>query len=95
MVDTKHKAANVNITAVWSDPASLPIDFVDQLHIQRVGDRYFLTFGQGNFPLVEGKPEADLKIQIRPVHRYVISSADLRRMIVAATTTLASEENGE
>ena len=87
--------SQLQVTAAWDDPLALPLEFADQVHVQRVGDRYILTVGQGNFPLVGGKLTEALQINIRPLHRYVISTADLRRISDTIASLLPLPENGK
>jgi hypothetical protein len=83
---------NVTVTARWATASELPVEFADQMHVQRTGDRFFVTLGQGAFPLMEGPPQGDIEISIRPLHRYVISTADLRRFVEALQQTLPAED---
>lgn len=87
------EAMPVQIRAVWGAASELPVEFADHVHVQRIGDRYFLTIGQSNFPLFEGQPTAPVDIPIRPLHRYAVSEADFRRIVgVLSGTVPPSQE---
>jgi hypothetical protein len=85
----------VPVTAEWESPLELPLEFADQIHVQRVGDRYVLTIGHGNFPLVGPRPVEPFKIGIRPLHRYVVTIADLRRFSDTIASMIPKPENAE
>lgn len=70
---------SATVTAKWDQPTGLVVKFADHLHVQRVGDQYFLTLGQAQFPLAEGNATGDIEIPIRPLERYAVSESDLRQ----------------
>ena len=62
----------------WGDPSSLDQVFVDQLAIQSVEERFYLTFGQIRMPL---NAVAGGAAPIQPMVRLIVSTESLQRMV--------------
>jgi hypothetical protein len=65
------KVLNVKVSWEGAEPPE-PV-FIDQFHLQHIGDYYFLTFGQSVFPLVVEQGVAPINTPIRPVARFVLT----------------------
>jgi hypothetical protein len=60
------------VKTTWREPEGMEPAFVEHLHIQRVEDKFFLTFGRIDFPL-SGFPDEDSpEAWIEPVARFVV-----------------------
>jgi hypothetical protein len=82
----------VNAELRWSDPENLEPVFVDQAHIARLNDLFYLTFAQVRLPLVHkgSAGERAVKGEIRPVVKLILPKEALQ--MVAALLQRASME---
>jgi hypothetical protein len=76
----------------WPEIRELPLVFADQVHIQRVPDRFYVTFGQVNLPIISGAPPSGFRADVRPVIRLVITAEDMRRIVGAIQTVMEPVE---
>lgn len=72
-----------NVELNWMNAQELPLVLADQVHIQAVPGRYYITFGQVNLPVFVGAPPSDFRADVRPVVRLVISTEDFKRILSA------------
>ena len=76
----------------WGKPEHLEPIFADNLHLQRINDQFYLTFGQIVPPLVEGSPNERMVAEIRPVARMIVTKDALGRISELLVRNLKSEE---
>lgn len=75
---TPEKAVAPPVTITWRDVATLPIQFADFLHWRAAHDRFYLTIGQLDLPIVEGPLPSTTSIEVRPIVRLAITPETLR-----------------
>jgi hypothetical protein len=84
------KRGEVQAQAVWVDTEEPEPAFVDEVYIQGVADRFYLTFGQIRLPLAA--EEGPVTAQIRAVARVIVPKESLRRIVDALSRTLSQAE---
>ena len=75
---TEHK-----LEGAWSEARDVDPIFVDELELQGLGDRTYITFGQLRLPTVQAGTQPGAQVEIRPVVRLVVTTATLEKMLVA------------
>ena len=85
------KGSQPALEAYWGKADHLEPVLVDNLHLQRVNNQYYLTFGQIRLPLVEA-PTERVVAEIRPMTRLIIPRDALRRIVELLSRTLKHEE---
>ena len=70
--------APVQLTLTWSSADQIDLVHVDHLHLARVKDQFYLTFGQVRMPVDTSGP---LTGEIRPAARLVLTREALARMV--------------
>ena len=73
----------IKLGGAWSDASQIEQVFVDELQIQDIGDRCYITFGQVRLPDVEASKQSGAKVEIRPVVRLIVTKAALTKMLNA------------
>jgi len=71
--------ASGRMTAQWVESASPELQFADQLHVIRVDDRFYLTFGQTRVPV--GSSGGELLGEIHPVARLVLTKQAMTAIV--------------
>ena len=83
MADRK-SAKPFEAKAVWADALAVDPVFVDELYLQMVNDRYYLTFGQLRLPLVDPSDSSEpIVAQLQPVVRLIVAKGTLKRFAAA------------
>jgi len=62
----------------WSAGEDLDPVFADQMHLARMNDQYYLTFGQARILTALGAPES---VEVRPVGRFIIPKRTLEQLV--------------
>jgi hypothetical protein len=87
--DEKPKYGNAGaVQFKWADATALPIHAVEQLHVQSVQGRFYLTFGQLNLPVMVEGPPPGFKADVRPVARLMVLPQDLESIVRTLQTVL-------
>jgi hypothetical protein len=66
----------------WSNPEHLDPVFADQMHLTRMNDQYYLTFGQirPTFADVGKGPPVTTRAEVRPMVRITMSREILQKV---------------
>jgi hypothetical protein len=72
----------------WGDSTALPIHAVEQLHVQVVQGRIYLTFGQLNLPVMVEGPPPGFKADVRPVARLMVLPHDFETIVRTMQTVV-------
>ncbi len=75
---TRAPKGEVQLGLRWGDANELEQVLADELQIQSVNNRFYLTFGQILVPVVE--PKEGQVVEIRPVGRFVVSKTSLEKI---------------
>ena len=68
------------VKTTWREPQGMEPAFVEHLHIQRIDEKFFLTFGRIDVPL-SGLPDEDsAEVWIEPVARFVVPLPAMQRI---------------
>ena len=78
----------------WTPGQKLPLSFADQLHMTRIGDQVYVTFGQTRLP-VTGEGEEGFSAEIDSVASLVIPTQSLERMVQVLQSALVGSEAKE
>ncbi|CAN5881151.1 hypothetical protein BH11GEM1_BH11GEM1_23210 [soil metagenome] len=73
----------MQIRAEWSDPRVLDVIVADELQLQDVGDRCYLTFGQVRLPIISEEMDENATGVIQSVVRLVVTKKALLEMLKA------------
>jgi len=76
----------------WGKADGLDPVFADNLHLQRVNDQCYLTFGQIRPPMVLSGPPKDIEAEIRPIVRIIVSREALQRMADLLSRNLKTDD---
>jgi len=80
--EEKHiTAPQASIDVFWGKGEALEPIFADNLHLQRINDQFYLTFGQVRLPLIETNPAERVVAEIRPVVRLIVPKDALQRVV--------------
>jgi hypothetical protein len=80
---TEAAATQMQVHAVWGDPLSLDVVFADELQLQDIGDRCYLTFGQVRLPSLVTAADSEKAGVIQPVVRLVVTKSAVLKMLRA------------
>ena len=86
--------ARVEVKPHWGGGTEIEPIFVDQLHILRIENQFYLTFGQTRFPIVEG-PGGTIDAEIKAVVKMVIPKEALQRIVSLLAMNAESEKGAE
>lgn len=78
----------------WGSDHDVGQDYVDEMLIQVVNERAYLTFGQIRLPLAT-EPSETAQVEIRPVTRLIVSVATLKRMLDVLNPIVAKHAKDE
>lgn len=78
MPDKSDTKSGQSLEVFWGSPEGVEIVWADNLHLQRVNNQYYLTFGQVRPPVAEGIER--IVAEIRPVARLVVTKDALKRI---------------
>jgi hypothetical protein len=87
------KGGEVQARAVWVDTEDPEPTFADEVYIQGIGDRFYLTFGQVRLPLAA--EEGPVTAQIRAVARLIVPKESLKRIVEVLSRTVSQAEGKE
>lgn len=71
----------MQVKGQWSDARVVDPIFVDEMQIQDLGDRCYITFGQIRLPSIEQVTESNTAAEIRPVVRIIATRATIAKML--------------
>ena len=71
------RGEGVLAVAKWREPEGLEPAFVEHLMVQRLNDKYYLTFGRIEMPL-SGISDKKPEVWVQPVGRFVVPEAAMR-----------------
>ena len=68
-----------SLESFWGNADQLDLVFVDNIHVQRINDQFYLTFGQVRPPVEI--PPSRMVAEIRPVARLVVPRDALTKIV--------------
>lgn len=77
----------------WSSDQDVGQVYVDEMLIQIVNERAYVTFGQIRMPLAT-KPSETARVEIRPVARLIVSVETLKKMLDVLNPVVAKHTQG-
>lgn len=80
------KPGQVQLDVAWTGGAELEPVFVDNLHLARVNNQYYLTFGQIRLPVSSGT--APKTGELRSMVRLVVTRESLERIVALLNRNL-------
>ena len=90
--EAKPVAGEQTLEVYWGSAEHLEPIFADNLHLQRIGDLFYLTFGQVRVPVLEGEQTKRLVAEIHPMARMIVPKAALDRIADLLHRTLGRGE---
>lgn len=82
----------VKLTGKWSDAKDVEPVFVDEMQIQGLDDRVYITFGQVRLPTVEAGQQSPAEVEIRPVVRLVLTPATLEKLLKSLSRVIEKSQ---